>query len=84
MSSSQQTLEFAFSAAIRKMVAKIGLLSVACEYGTDYAGFPQFPHLRESILGNVAENDFPLPSLPMMTSSRTTDEHPGSTVFAPT
>jgi hypothetical protein len=57
-SSSQQTIEFAFSADMRRTVAKIALVSVANQYGTDYGCLPQFDALRGAIMGS--ESDLPL------------------------
>src|ERR1017187_8002297 len=59
LSSGQQVIDFAFSVEIRKMVAKIALVSVAYRYGTEYACLPQFDTLRRAILvGNG--DDLPL------------------------
>jgi hypothetical protein len=59
LSSGQQVIDFAFFADIRRMVAKIALVSVAYHYGTEYACLPQFDALRQSIF--VANgNDLPL------------------------
>src|ERR1700687_495269 len=51
---SQQTLEFAFSLEIRKMAAKIALVSLAHQYGTEYALLPQFDTLRRATFGASA------------------------------
>jgi len=51
ISSTQQTIEFAFCSEIRKTAAKIALVSVAYQYGTDYARLSQFDVLRRTIFG---------------------------------
>lgn len=53
---SQQTLEFAFSLEIRKMAAKIALVSLAHQYGTEYALLPQFDTLRRAPFGASASD----------------------------
>jgi hypothetical protein len=58
LSSSQQTIAFAFSGDIRRMVAKIALVSVAYKYGPEYACHPQLDTLRAAIFG--AAEDLPL------------------------
>ncbi|GEM_PF-1672322 len=47
----QQTTIFAFSYEARQLGAKIALVSVAFQYGTDYACHPQFDMLRNIVVG---------------------------------
>ena len=49
ISSSQQTLEFAFSYEARKTAMKIALVALAHECGCEYACLPQFDGLRRAI-----------------------------------
>jgi hypothetical protein len=50
-SSAQQTIIFAFSYEARQLAAKIALVSIAFQYGTDYACLPQFDALRNIVIG---------------------------------
>jgi hypothetical protein len=50
-SSAQQTIIFAFSYEARQLAAKIALVSLAFQYGTDYACLPQFDTLRNVLVG---------------------------------
>ncbi len=50
-SSAEQTIVFAFTYEARQLAAKIALVSLAFQYGTDYACLPQFDALREMIIG---------------------------------
>ena len=50
-SSAQQTIIFAFSYEARQMAAKIALVSLAFQYGTEYACLPQFDPLRNVVVG---------------------------------
>src|SRR5262249_24526603 len=56
---SQQTHAFAFSLEMRKMAAKIALVSLAHEYGTEYALLPQFDALRRAPFA-ASPNDLPV------------------------
>lgn len=49
--SAEQTITFAFSYEARRLAAKIALVSLAFQYGTDYACFPQFDALRNIVVG---------------------------------
>lgn len=51
-SSAQQTIIFAFTYEARQLAAKIALVSVAYQYGTDYACLPQFDALRNIVVGS--------------------------------
>ena len=53
--SEQQTIAFAFSLDIRKVAAKIALVSLAYQYGIEYACLPQFDQLRGAIVGSGAD-----------------------------
>lgn len=50
-SSAEQTIAFAFSYEARQLAAKISLVSLAFQYGTDYACLPQFDALRNIVVG---------------------------------
>ena len=50
-SSAQQTITFAFSYEARQLAAKIALVSLAFQYGTDYACFQRFDTLRNIVVG---------------------------------
>jgi HNH endonuclease len=54
--SSQQTLEFAFSLEMRKMVTKIALVSLAYQYGIEYALLSQFDALRSAPFASSASD----------------------------
>jgi hypothetical protein len=50
-SSAEQTIRFAFTYEARQLAAKIALISLAFQHGTDYACLSQFDALREIIVG---------------------------------
>lgn len=50
-SSAVQTITFAFTYEARQLAAKIALVSLAFQSGTDYACLPQFDTLRNIIVG---------------------------------
>jgi hypothetical protein len=58
LTSSGQPIEFAFSSDMRRTAAKIALVALANQYGTDYGCLPQFDALRGAIIGS--ESNMPL------------------------
>ena len=50
-SSAEQTISFAFTYDARQLAAKIALVALAFQYGTDYACLPQFDALRDIVIG---------------------------------
>jgi hypothetical protein len=56
-SSAQQTIIFAFSYEARQMAAKIALVSLAFQYGPDYACHPRFDTLRNIVVGQPQDQE---------------------------
>jgi hypothetical protein len=49
VSTATQTITFAFSYEARQLVAKVALVSLAFQYGTEYACLAQFDNVRDAI-----------------------------------